>query len=128
MASASEVRLLTPDGRVLSRFVVAANGAALSGNRLAVDGPGGISVYDTDSGRRVAHVDPVGDLADLDGGILVTETAAEVTLRRLADGRRTTFAVQGTAHAQLERPGLFLAGARGISFVPRRDILRRLGR
>ena len=50
-----------------------------------------------------------------------------VTLRRLSDGRTTTFQVHGSALAQLEPPGLFVAGAHRITFTPLRDVLRRFG-
>ena len=66
-------------------------------------------------------------LEDLDGDILVTASGGTVTLRRLGDGRTSTFQAGGPGFGQLERPGLFLAGARRVTFIPMRDVLRRLG-
>jgi hypothetical protein len=65
-------------------------------------------------------------LVDLEGDILVTVSGGTVTLRRLLDGGTTTIRVAGTARAQLERPGLFVAGARRITFTPMRELVRRL--
>ncbi|MEP6909405.1 MAG: hypothetical protein ABI896_03105 [Actinomycetota bacterium] len=49
-----------------------------------------------------------------------------VTLRRLRDSCTTTIHTRGTAHAQLEPPGLFLGGGRRVTFTPMSDVLRRL--
>jgi hypothetical protein len=125
----SGVRLLTAGGRTLQDFAVKASAAVLSGNRLAVRTASGIEVYDTRTGERAARID-VSDgvrLQDLDGGILVTASADKVTLRRLGDGRTSTLRAGRTAFAQLERSGLFVAGARRVTFTPMRDVLRRLG-
>ena len=123
------VSLLTATGRVLQDFAVKARTAALSGNRLAVRRAGAVEVYDTDSGELTAqfHAVPSLRLEDLDGGILVTGLGRMVTLRRLGDGRMRTIRTAGIAHAQLERPGLFVAAGRRVTFTPMRDVLRRLG-
>jgi hypothetical protein len=125
----SGVRLLTADGRALQEFDVSALGAALSGTRLAVRTASAIEVYDTRTGVLAARIGvPSGvRLQDLDRGILVTASSATVTLRRLGDGRARTLRVGRTALAQLEPSGLFVAGARRVTFMPMTDVLRRLG-
>jgi hypothetical protein len=125
----SGVRLLTATGRVLQDFAVTARASALSGNRLAVRKAGAVEVYDTDSGELTAQFPAVPSLRleDLDDGILVTAEGRTVTLRRLGDGRMRTIRAAGIAHAQLERPGLFVAAGRRVTFMPMRDVLRRLG-
>ena len=45
-------------------------------------------------------------------------------MRRVADGRTATFPVTGKARAQLEPPGLFVAGDRRITFTPMRELWR----
>jgi hypothetical protein len=50
-----------------------------------------------------------------------------VKLRRLGDGRTSTIHAGRTGLAQLERPGLFVASARRMTFMPMREVLRRLG-
>jgi len=124
----SGVRLLTATGRVLQDFAVKARAVALSGNRLAVRRAGVVEVYDTASGELTAQFPaaPSLRLEDLDGSILVTASGRMVTLRRLGDGRMRTIRTAGIAHAQLERPGLFVAAGRRVTFTPMRDVLRRL--
>jgi hypothetical protein len=125
----NRLRLLSARGAVLEEFDLRARAAALSGNRLAVRTTDAVEVYDTDSGQRTARFAAARHLRleDLDREVLVTALGRTVTLRRLGNGRTTTIRAGGIAHAQLERPGLFVAGGRGVTFMPMRDVLRRLG-
>ncbi|TML64596.1 MAG: hypothetical protein E6G22_04085 [Actinobacteria bacterium] len=123
----SGVEIVTAGGRVLRTFAVTAKAAALSGTRLAVETAGGVEIYDTASGRLVVQLPALKGLQDLEGDILVTASGSAVTLRRLGDGRTTTFHATGKARAQLERPGLFVAGDRRMTFTRMLEILRRLG-
>ena len=125
----SGVRLLTVDGIVLQEFDLTARAAKLSGNRLAVRTADAVEVYDTGSGQRTARVTAARHLRleDLDRDILVTASGRTVTLRKLSNGRTTTIRAGGTARAQLERPGLFVAAGRRVTFTPMRNVLRRLG-
>ena len=116
------VEIVSAVGRVLGRFAATATAAALSGSLLAVQTAAGIDVYDADSGRLVVRLPGLKGLQDLESGILVSASGGTVTLRRLADGRTTSFEVDGKARAQLERPGLFLAGARRVTFTPMRKL------
>jgi hypothetical protein len=127
--TASGVRLLTGNGGLLRQFAVRARAAALSGNRLALRTSDAVEVYDTGSGRQTARFPAARSLRlqDLDRGILVTASGRMVTLRRLGRGRTSTIQAAGTAWAQLERPGLFVAGGRRVAFTPIGDVLRRLG-
>jgi hypothetical protein len=124
------IKLLTGAGDVVREIAVTGvEKAALSGNRLAVQTANAIEVYDTDTGQLSARFPSLSGvrLEDLDRDILVTASGGTVTLRRLGDGRTSTFQAGGTGFGQLERPGLFLAGARRVAFIPMRDVLRRLG-
>jgi hypothetical protein len=123
------VRLLTADGRVLREFASRAGRAALSGNRLALRTASAVEVYDTHTGELVNRFPAASGvrLEDLDGNILVTAQGGTVRLRRLGDGRTSALRVGWTALAALERPGLFVAGARRVTFTPMREVLRRLG-
>lgn len=125
----SGLRLLTASGTVLRDFDVKARAAALSANRLAVRTADAVEIYDTGSGQLVARVPATSHLRleDLDNGILVTAVGRTVTLRRIGGGRKGTILAGGTAHAQLERPGLFVAGGRRVTFTPIRDVLRQFG-
>lgn len=125
----SGVRLLSADGRAVRDFDVKALGAALSGNRLAVRTASAIEVYDTRTGVLAARIAVASGvrLEDLHGSILVTASGASVTLRRLGGRRTSTLRPGRTALAQLEQSGLFVAGARRVTFMPMRDVLRRLG-
>lgn len=118
--------LLTSGGDVLREFGLTARQTALSGNRLAVLTAAALEVYDTDSGRLAARFPATRGLRleDLQGDILVTASGRTVTLRRLGDGRTRTILAGGIAHAQLEPPGLFVSGARRVTFTPMRDVLR----
>jgi len=123
------VRLFTAGGKVLRDFPIDASAAALSGKRLALRTANAVEVYDTDSGRltnRFPFPKAV-SLEDLDGDLLVAASGETVTLRRLADGRTTTVRTVGAARAQLEPPGLFVAGARSLTFLPMREVRHRLG-
>jgi hypothetical protein len=124
------IRLLTKAGKVVRDIPLrGVRKAALSGDRLAAKTAAAIHIYDAGSGDlsdRLPAPSPV-TLEDLDRDILVTASGGTVTLRRLGDGRATTFHTGGVAHAQLEPPGLFAAGARRVTFTPMRDVLRRLG-
>jgi hypothetical protein len=123
------VRLLTQAGRVLGEIAVkGAREAALSGRRLAVKTANAVEVYDTATGQLSARFPSVGGrLEDLDGDILVTASGGTVTLRRISNGRTTTIHAGRTGLAQLERPGLFVASARRVTFIPMRDVLRHPG-
>jgi hypothetical protein len=124
------IRLLTKAGEVVRDIPLrGVRKAALSGDRLAAKTAAAIHVYDVGSGDlsdRLPASRPV-TLEDLDGDILVTASGGTVKLQRLGDGRTTTFHTGGVARAQLEPPGLFVAGARRVTFMPMRDVLRRLG-
>ncbi len=125
----SGVRLLTAAGDVLRDFAVSATAAALSGNHLAVRTANAVEVYDSNSGMLSDRFPAPSALRleDLEGDILVTASGATVTVRKLGDGRTSTINAGGTARAQLERPGLFIAGARRLTFTPMRAVRRRLG-
>jgi hypothetical protein len=102
--------------------------AALSGNRLAVRTADAVEVYDVSTGRLAASV-PVprgATLEDLEGGLLVIASGRTVTVRRLGDGRSATFEASGRPEAQLEPPGLFVAGERRLTFMPIAEVLSRL--
>ena len=120
--------LLTARGTVLQEFDVSASSAALSGNRLAVRTADAIEIYNTGSGRQTARLPAARQLKlqDLDRDILVTAAGKTVTLRNLSNGRTSRIRAGGTALAQLERPGLFVAGGRRVTFTPMRDVLHRL--
>jgi Tol biopolymer transport system component len=123
------VRLLTEQGTVLRNFAVTARTAALSGGRLAVRTQSAIEIYDTETGALSSRLTVAGGvtLEDLEGDLLVTGSRGTVTVRRLGDGRTTTFSPGGTARAQLEQPGLFVAGPRRVTFTPLSGLLRQLG-
>jgi hypothetical protein len=122
------LRLFTAAGRVLRDIDVKPQAAALSGHRLAVRTASAVEVYDTENGDRLDRL-PVPKavrLEDLDGDILVTAWGGAVTLRRLGDGSTAMIGAGRTGLAQLERPGLFVASARRVTFIPMREVLRRL--
>jgi len=122
------VRLLGTDGRVVRDFAAVGRVAALSGKRLAVRTNDAVEIYDTDSGQLTLRL-PVQAgvrLEDLEANVLVTASGGAVTLQNLANGRMTTIRAGGVARAQLEPPGLFVAGYRRLTFTPMRDVLRRL--
>jgi hypothetical protein len=123
------LRLFTAAGRVLRNIDVKPQAAALSGKRLAVRTDSAVEVYDTENGDRLEglSVPKAVRLEDLSGDILVTAWGGTVTLRRLGDGRTITIHAGRTGLAQLERPGLFVASARRVTFMPMREVLRRLG-
>jgi hypothetical protein len=111
------VRLLTGAGRVIRDFAVEADAAALSWNRLAVRTADAIELYDIDSGRLAARIAAPAavTLQDVERDILVTASGRTVTLRRLGDGRTAAIEATGRARAQLEQPGLHVAGARRLT-------------
>jgi hypothetical protein len=123
------LRLLSADGSMLGEFASSGRKAALSGTRLAVRTASDVEVYDTRTGELTDRIPAASGatLQDLDGDILVTAQGGTVRLRRLGDGRTSALRVGWTALAALERPGLFVAGARRVTFMPMRDVLRRLG-
>jgi hypothetical protein len=129
VATDAEVRVLTTAGRVLRSFVGSGDAAALSGNRLAVQSENAIDVYDVSTGRRIIRLPAAEDvkLSDLQDGILVTTSGPTVTLRRLTGGRAISIHQGETARAQLERPGLFVAGDHRLTFTPMAELLRRFG-
>ena len=116
-------------GRLLDVPIRNVNSAALSGNRLVVRVPGSFQIYDSGSGELVKTIPAQSRdrLEDLASGILVTANGKTVTLRRLPDGKTARFQTSGYARARLERPGLFVAGARRVTFTPMAAVLRRLG-
>jgi hypothetical protein len=120
-------RVLARTGRVLRELDVAARAASLSGARLALRTADAIEVYELASGDRVQKVQaPSGvRLEDLHGDIVVTASGPTVTLRRVGRGRTITIRAGGVARAQLEGSGLFVSGARRVTFTPMREVLRR---
>ncbi len=125
----SGVRVLTSSGRLIRNLPVRPLGAALSGNRLALRTDSSVEVYDIRSGDLTTRLPAASGLRlqDLNNDILVTATGGTVTLRSLGNGRTSTLQPGRTAYAQLEPSGLFVAGARRVTFMPMRDVLRRLG-
>jgi hypothetical protein len=126
----SGIKLLTGAGDVVQEIAVTGvEKAALSGKRLAVQTANAIEVYDTDTGQLSARFASLSGvrLEDLARDILVTASGGTVKLRRLGDGSTTTIRAGRPAFAQLEPSGLFVAGARRVTFTPMRDVLRRLG-
>jgi hypothetical protein len=122
------VRLMTASGRLLHEFPGKAQSAALSGKRLAVRTAAAVAVYNTETGNLLESFPAEKSLRlqDLERGILVTASSGAVTLRRLGTDNKTTLRPGGTAFAQLERPGLFVAAHRRLTFTPMRDLLRLL--
>lgn len=126
----ASVILFTGSGTRVRELRVSAHAAAMSGERLALRTDTAIELYDARSGRQVARY-PVQDsvrLEDLEDELLVTASKGTVTVQRLTDGRRVSFRPGGTARAQLEGAGLFVAGAHRLTFTTMRELLRRLGR
>lgn len=121
--------LFSAAGRSLREFPVRPQAAVLSGNRLAVRTTTAVEIYDTGTGGLLERFPATNGvrLQDLDGDVLVTASGPAVTLRSLRTNRTATIRVRGIALAQLERPGLFVAGSRRLTFTPRRDVMRRLG-
>jgi hypothetical protein len=124
----TSVKLLTASGAVLEEFDVRASSAALSGKRLALRTRSVVALYNAGSGELTSRI-PVTSrvrLQDLDRDILVTALDRTITLRRLSDGRTRTLQAGRGARAQLEPSGLFVSGARHVTFTPMREVLRRL--
>ncbi|HET8652179.1 MAG TPA: hypothetical protein VFM13_06375 [Gaiellaceae bacterium] len=125
----SGITLMDTVGRVLRRLPSGARRAALSGDRLALRAGSAVEVYNTRTGSRTDRF-PAGSgvsLEDLDGTIVVTAQGGTVALRRLGGGPTTRLHVVGNALAALEPAGLFVAGSRRVIFLPRSEVLRRLG-
>jgi hypothetical protein len=123
------VRLLTGAGRrLLDVPIKNVSAAALSANRLAVKVPGSLEIYDAGSGELLTTIPTQsGDrLEDLKAEILVIANGTTVTLRRLSDGHSAPLHAAGYARARLERPGLFIAGGRRVTFTPMADVRRTL--
>jgi len=123
------INLFNENGASIKTFPVEAEAAALSGNRLAVRTESAVEIYDAGSGQldRRLRTQAGLRLQDLEGDILVTCNGGTITLRKLSNDRTTRIRTGGVAFAQLERPGLFAAGAGRLTFMPMRDVLRRLG-
>jgi hypothetical protein len=123
------IRLLSRTGRELRQLDVSARTASLSGSRLAVRTADAVEVYDLASGDRVQRLPAASGLRleDLERDMLVTASGGWVTLRKLSNGRTATFHAGGVARGQLEPAGLFVSGARRVTFLPMRDVARRLG-
>jgi hypothetical protein len=122
------VELLTEQGAVLHSFASERVRPPLSGNRLAVRTADRIELYDTSSGELTMSLRVAANvsLQDLEGDLLVTASSGVVTVRRLNDNRTTSFRTGGIARAQLERPGLFVAGAHRVTFISMKALVRRL--
>jgi hypothetical protein len=123
------VSLITPSGRHVRDLPVRkVQDAALSGDQLALRVKDAIEIYDTRTGEIVKKFPVAGldRLEDLENGILVTTVRRVVMLRRVSDGRSARIRARGIAHAQLEPSGLFVAGARRVTFTPMRGVLRLL--
>jgi hypothetical protein len=123
------VETLSEQGALLRTFSVRASAAALSGNRLALRTAGAIELYDATSGQLTARVPAAAGvrLEDLEGELLVTALNDVVTVRKLGAGQTTFFRTDGVAPAQLEQPGLFVAGPHRVTFTPMSALERRLG-
>jgi hypothetical protein len=123
------ISLLTGCGKVLEDFAVTGSVARLSGKQLAVRTNKAVEIYDTDSGQLTGRIPAPSNvrLEDIEGGVLVTAAGGTVTLRKLANGRTTTFHAGGQAHGQLEQPGLYVSGKDRVTFTPMTGVLRRLG-
>jgi hypothetical protein len=128
-ATESGITLFSEGGASLKTFPVEAEAAALSGNRLAVRTENAVEIYDANSGQldRRFRAQASLRLQDLEGDILVTCSGGTITLRKLSNDRTARIRTGGVALAQLERSGLFTAGAGSLTFVPMREVLRRLG-
>ena len=131
------VTVLDDQGRLVRTFPFApddVNAARLDGGRLVVWRFGVLEEYDVATGARVlSRLMPAGyRLADVDGGIAVLRSAGGVELLRLDDGRSLTLPGGDPTLADLEPPGLYYSyatadGGGRVVFVPRAEILRRLG-
>jgi hypothetical protein len=121
-------RLMTKDGALLRDFPTRATVASLSGHRLALRTARAIEVYHTHSGQLVTRIAAKRGvrLEDLERDILVTAAGRKVTLRSLATGRTSTIRAKRTAHAQLERAGLYVGAGSFVKFTPMAKVLRRL--
>jgi Tol biopolymer transport system component len=131
------VTVLDDEGRLVRSFPFAPDdvGAArLEGGRLVVSRFGVLEEYDVETGTRLlSRLLPAGyRLAAVDGGIAALTSADGVELLRLDDGRSLTLPGGDPTLADLEPPGLYYSyatadGGGRVVFVPRAEILRRLG-
>ena len=108
--------------------------ARLDGGRLVVWRFGMLQEYDVATGARLlSRLMPAGyRLADVDGGIAALTSPDSVELLRLDDGRSFTLPGGEPTLADLEPSGLYYSyatadGGGRVVFVPRADIVRRLG-
>jgi hypothetical protein len=131
------VTVLDDQGRLVRSFPFTpddVSAARLDGGRLVVWRFGVLEEYDVATGARLlSRLLPAGyRLADVDGGIAVLTSAGGVELLRLDDGRSLTLPGGDPTLADLETPGLYYSyatpdGGGRVVFVPRAEILRRLG-
>jgi Tol biopolymer transport system component len=131
------VTVLDDQGRLVRSFPFASDdvsAARLDGGRLVVWRFGALEEYDVATGARLlSRLLPAGyRLADVDGGIAVLTSTGGVELLRLDDGRSLTLPGGDPTLADLEPPGLYYSyatadGGGRLVFVPRAEILRRLG-
>ena len=108
--------------------------ARLDGGRLVVWRFGVLEAYDVATGARVLSrpLPPGFRLADVDGGVAALTSADRVELLRLDDRRSITLPGGEPTLANLEPSGLYYSyatpdGGGRVVFVPRSEILRRLG-
>jgi Tol biopolymer transport system component len=131
------VTVLDAQGKLVRTFPFAlddVSAARLDGERLVVWRFGRLEVYDVGTGAPgPAWPVPAGyRLADVDGGLVVLTSADRVEVLGLHDGRSFTLPGGEPTLADLEPPGLYYSyatadGGGRIVFVPRAEILRRLG-
>jgi hypothetical protein len=127
--TANAVTLMTAGGRPLREFPVKAHSAALSANRIAVRTATAVAVYDTETAQLVKRFLAAKSvrLQDLDRDLLVTASNGTVTVRQLGTDNKATLRPGGTALAQLERSGLFIAAHGRLTFTPMPQVLRLVG-
>ena len=132
------VAVLDAAGKLVHVFPFARDevkAALLDGSSLVIARSGVLEVYDVATGTvGVQQPLPKGfRLTDADGGIVVLQSNAAITLMRLADGHALTLAPEpGRRLAELEETGLYHSyatpeGEGRVAFVPRAEVLRRLG-
>jgi Tol biopolymer transport system component len=131
------VTVLDDQGRLVRSFTFApddVSAARLDGGRLVVWRFGVLEEYDVATGARLlSRLMPAGyRLADVDGGVAVLTSAGGVELLRLDDGRSLTLPGGDPTLADLEPSGLYYSyatadGGGRVVFVPRPELLRRLG-
>lgn len=130
--------VLDDHGAVVRDFPLGAGevtAARLDGSRLAIARAGAIEVYDVSTGAGVLQrpLPARFRLVDVDGGIAVLLRNNVVRLLRLEDGRTVTLTPgRSPVLAELEAPGLYYsyatsAGGGRVAFMPRAEILQKLG-